>query len=787
MRDRDKVALIACGLAIAFAGLALGGVLRWSAVIIALLGVIAAGAYVTSRRTSSSRSPVSVMLGLAIALTAIQLLPLPLSIARFISPAKAELLVDNAAAWGDPAPSLAMSSFDPPATLVELAKFLGYFAFAYAASRLAANRRTRVRFAQVVAGGGSLVAVIAMAHQLVGAKSLYGFITPPVTETVLGPLFNVNHLASLLAMIVPLSLGLAVWSVGWQRLLWLGSSLLCAAVALLTSSRGGAVGLVAGVVIATVVLIAQRRASATRGEAKAGVGIVLPAILIGACTVLLLGRVTATEVAGELSTTRLDELSQPRSKFQVWKSSTGMLAENRWIGVGKGAFEPAFMKWSEVGDITYSHAENSYLQAALDWGVPGASALIIAGAVLLFAALKRWRHGPIEAGALGAMAAIAIHELADFSLEVPVVALVAISAVVILVPARVGADADGAGHAVAVARSTKIGRGVLVGFAVLIIGLAASPLGRSAHAENNDSAITDLTARVAMSRLASSRHPADSIILGRAAQTMLQVGDARAVAIISRALDLNPTHSGMHRLAAAMLTHSQHPSQAAVELSLALSFARTNEIPPILDDVIATFADPDDAASAMPIDPRFAPRIARGLEAKGQSAISLAYGQRIARLNPRSPIAQLALARAAITSRRPELAMPAARAADDLQPSTATAVAVAQARAEAGDFTSAIAGLHAALQSGLASTTPQKVQLLTTLADVLIARGDLLGATAALDDLEPLLTDSTSRMGLHHRRAEIAERAGNHNQAEWERSQVRALGAPPVPGNAPHQ
>ena len=276
-------------------------------------------------------------------------------------------------------------------------------------------------------------------------------------------------------------------------------------------------------------------------------------------------------------------------------------------------------------------------------------------------------------------------------------------------------------------------------------------------------------------------------VLHRAAHPLDLLGEARAVALISRALDLNPSHSGMHRLAAAMLTHSQHPSQAAVELSLALSFARTDEISAILDDVIATFADPDDAAAAMPIDPRFASRIARGLEDKKQSAVLLAYGKRIARLNPRSPIAQLALARAAIASRRPELALPAARAADDLLPSTATAVAVAQARAEAGDFVSAIAGLHAALQSGLASTTPQKVQLLTTLADVLIARGDLLGATAALDDLEPLLTDPTSRMGLHHRRAEIADRAGNHSQAEWERSKIRELGEPPSPGKPPRQ
>jgi hypothetical protein len=61
------------------------------------------------------------------------------------------------------------------------------------------------------------------------------------------------------------------------------------------------------------------------------------------------------------------------------------------------------------GLATYSHLENEYLQGAVDRGVLGALALGFAAIWLAVIAVKRWRDGPLAAGALGALTVVAIH------------------------------------------------------------------------------------------------------------------------------------------------------------------------------------------------------------------------------------------------------------------------------------------------------------------------------------------------------------------------------------------
>ena len=195
------------------------------------------------------------------------------------------------------------------------------------------------------------------------------------------------------------------------------AALVLAGTALLTSSRGGAVGLAAGVVVAAIVLVAQRRAGIVDDNRRAPASITVPALVVAVCALVLFGLVSARGVARELDHTQLSELSDPGSKYQMWTTAAPMIVEHRWLGIGHGAFEPVYARHNTVDFLTYGYVENSYLQAAIDWGVPAALALLLALGALARAAVKRWRHGPIEAGALGALASIAIHDVVDFSLE----------------------------------------------------------------------------------------------------------------------------------------------------------------------------------------------------------------------------------------------------------------------------------------------------------------------------------------------------------------------------------
>ena len=759
MRGRDRIALGLCAATLGFAGLAFGGAVRWAAIGSAAGGIAAAIPFVTSRRSTDNRSPLLLFFALAIALTALQLVPLPAIIAQLIASSKLELVTDNARAWGAPDPTFVMASYDPPATLVELAKLCGYAAFAFAALRLASDKHRRRALAMIVVGTAVAIAVVAVAHEALGAREIYGAFASPATPRLLSPIINDNHLASLMAMAVPVALGLAIVSADGLRFLWIGAALTCTAVVLTIASRGGALGLGAGLVAGALVLLLQRRRSVTDYRPRHRRSW-LPGLVIAGCAVVLLGVLTAGHVVSELASTTSDELHSPRSKYQAWGHAVSMLQDHPWLGTGHGAFAQAFTRWASVGDVAYSHVENSYLQTVVDWGIPGGLALSLIGALAVLAGIRKWQQTPLEAGALGALASLAVHELADFSVELPVVTMVAILLLVMLLsPRLIDTRPDRA-------RARWI-RGGLLAAAVAVCVIAATPLGRTARAsaENIEGAPAE---KLALAAAAVERHPADYLLIGRAAEAMMELGDQRTFEVINRALFLNPKHGGLHVLAAAVLIRAQRPEQAQAELALAVHFAPPNAVRDIVATVLATFPDPEQAAHALPLDPGDAPGIVQVLVARGHPRIQLAYTQRVANLNPSDSTAQLLFARAAITAKQGELALPAARAAHTLQPDLASVSVLADAMALAGDVAGAIAILRATLASGI-HTPADRATLLCAVADLQLGDGALAAAAATLDELSRIVADKRGRIALHLRQALLHDRRGETNQAAWQR------------------
>jgi hypothetical protein len=183
---------------------------------------------------------------------------------------------------------------------------------------------------------------------------------------------------------------------------------------------------------------------------------------------------------------------------------------------------------------------------------------------------------------------------------------------------------------------------------------------------------------------------------------------------------------------------------------------------------VATFPDPDQAARALPLDPGDAPRIVQVLVARGHPQLQLAYTQRVANLNPSSATAQLLFARAAITAKQGELALPAARAAHTLQPDLVSLAVLADAMALAGDLAGAIATLRATLASGF-QTPADRATLLGAVADLELRDGALASAGATLDELSRIVADRPGRIALHLRWALLHDRRGESNQAAWER------------------
>lgn len=772
MRTRDRVALVAIAASLALAGVLVGGATRWAACVAALAAVGAAAVHLTSRRTASRPGPLVALIGIALVATAAQLIPLPEAIATIVASEKWNLVRDRAAALGEPGPRWVVASQDPPATLVELAKLIGYLALAWGATRLASQRRARPWLAAAVVGAATLIALIALGHRLAGATTLYGVFVMPNADAVPAPLINPNHLAGLCAMVVPLAVGLGLLWRGGRRMAAFAAALVLAGTALLTSSRGGAVGLAAGVVVAAIVLVAQRRAGIVDDNRRAPASITVPALVVAVCALVLFGLVSARGVARELDHTQLSELSDPASKYQMWTTAAPMIVDHRWLGIGHGAFEPVYARHNTVDFLTYGYVENSYLQAAIDWGVPAALALLLALGALARAAVKRWRHGPIEAGALGALASIAIHDVVDFSLEMPAVAMAAVAIAALLVPARLGTDEQRG----SVARPVLLRRGGLLAAAVVLIGLAASPLGRGFRSER--AALTP-TSSPAAAIAVLARHPSDGLAAGHVAEALYARRDARALPMIRYALALRPNHGALHLLAARMLASTQRPQQAASQYAQAI--VHTLAIDPIIDELLARLPGVDadavpDAARALPDDPRHVGRVCSALASRGRHDVALAYTEAIAARDPDRLDVQLNRAAAALALKRWDVALAAADALVHLQPGPRTAVTRAIALAGLGRRDEAVAVLTAV---GVPEGVNDRADVAANLANLHYAAGrpqaarDILAAVVDRLDGAPRL-EAQLRRSL----AVMEDALGHAQAAAWERKRADELAHP---------
>src|SRR5262249_28493945 len=139
---------------------------------------------------------------------------------------------------------------------------------------------------------------------------------------------------------------------------------------------------------------------------------------VALCVLVVIVVTSAGTAAEQLANTSLQEIHEPKSKYAAWRSSTTLMEEAPWVGVGRGALEPAFTRVHPASAfVTFSHLENEYIQSVVEWGVPGALALAAAMSWLAIVAIRRWRDGPLAASALGGLAVVAVQSNVDFGVE----------------------------------------------------------------------------------------------------------------------------------------------------------------------------------------------------------------------------------------------------------------------------------------------------------------------------------------------------------------------------------
>jgi len=301
---------------------------------------------------------------------------------------------------------------------------------------------------------GLVLAVFGLIQKFTWNGKYYWLIepsTPPLGP--FGSFVNRNHFAGYLEMIVPLPVALILGrAVAGERALFYGFAAVMMSVAIfVTLSRGGMIGLTAGLIFVVVFgikpVLARWRGQSEKRWASAlvpsfgAVVLILLTIGIGVWWIggdAVIDRAERSELSGDVHSSRPRTETFFQSRGWIWRDTLAMIRANWTTGIGIGAFETVYPLYSKHdGSVIVSQAHNDYLQVVADGGVAG-GAIALWFLIALFRDFARaLRHrsemmAGIALGSGGGIIAILVHSLFDFNLQLPSNALLflALTAVV---------------------------------------------------------------------------------------------------------------------------------------------------------------------------------------------------------------------------------------------------------------------------------------------------------------------------------------------------------------------
>jgi tetratricopeptide (TPR) repeat protein len=512
------------------------------------------------------------LLALPLAVSALfcllQLLPLPMGLLRVLSPEAAELYGFALVPLGLEGPR--PLSLDPAATWRALSLGVSCLLALVAAVQVCRSRRARRRLLTTLAATGAGLSALGLLHALFGVERLLGVFSfaPAPVPPLVTPFVNPNHLSAFLGLSSTVALGLALTEERRARAaaFWLATALGGLGV-LLSLSRGGIAFFILGQLALAGLLVLHRRQGQDRRRAwRLGA-----AVLVGLLGVLGVGASAASgRLAAEWERTGGVE-GLRHSKVALWPMLAEAARAFPVAGMGRGAFEVAFPRYLTVpASNTFTVPENGVLQLATEFGVPGL--LVLAAWLWGFGRLlRRERLEPAELAVLAGVVGLGLHDLFDFSLELPACAVAALVALATVArpEERSGTKAPG---------SLSSTGALAGGLGLTALALGALVPGRHSLESSRAELSALVSARAPLAEVRArglaliDRHPADSTLYGLLSQAHAEAGPAAAaesLAFANRALYLRPHNARAHRMAARALLTLGHRTQAFLEYRLA--------------------------------------------------------------------------------------------------------------------------------------------------------------------------------------------------------------------------
>ncbi|MCU0303924.1 MAG: O-antigen ligase family protein [Thermoanaerobaculales bacterium] len=413
-RHRTALAAILLGNAVVFAGV--DPPMRLATAAVVLLMVL------DLRRAPEIPRLHQVAVAVVAGLAAVQLLPLPVAIRAALQPGFSEVM---ATGWRP-------LSLAPWATVQTVASGVVALGIALTAARAASTRSGLPALLALIAATGVVVAVLGLAGEAGAPEKVLLIRDNTGGGGPYGPFVNENHFAQAVELTLPA--GLVLLAVNLRRLRRPGDrrqlaavTVIAAAVAvavtaaamLRSGSRGGALFLVAALVVTLPLWLRPRRFRGAKWPGVA-VAIVLIAVVAGLSwarlPVLEEGFRDLIAVEGVDGNTRWD----------LWVSTIDSWRRSPLVGSGLGSYRHVIgMDKPATGDSVLEQAHNDWLEWLSTAGLVGAAAaaLFVAGVVARLSP-RRVRRLRFElryalAGIALALVATGLHEIIGFGLQTP--------------------------------------------------------------------------------------------------------------------------------------------------------------------------------------------------------------------------------------------------------------------------------------------------------------------------------------------------------------------------------
>ncbi|MGC3999836.1 MAG: O-antigen ligase family protein [Anaeromyxobacter sp.] len=492
-------------------------------------------------------APIQLLPLLALPLvSALQLIPLPPSWIALLSPSTDQLFRSSLAPLGA-YPAARALSLEPAATGRGVMLGVAFVAAFWAAASFANTGRRRRLILSGLASGAALVVATMLFGALLGWTQL---LAPTF------PLVNANHVAGFLGLTAFAALGMALES-REHRGAWLVVFAASTAAVLLSLSRGGIAAFMAGVVVFWM----ARRAAARRDASWSRNALLqwaIPCALVAG--VAASAYLAATPIVGEL---RSVVAAPEDSKIRLWAPAARMVGDFPVVGIGRSAFETSFPAYKrDEAPVTYTHLENEWLQLVIELGLPGGVLFLAGVAWILARAVFARDRPPSHAALLAGVASLLIHEVADFSFELPATLVAFGVALGLLAEPERECLSQG---------WRRLGLAAALG-ACVAAGLGMAMAGRRAGAERDSTPTAGLDGTLAWSARVARWRPADYLPQARAGAHLAAAGRCpEALAWLQRAMLLAPTAAEPHRFAGRCLAALHRDPEARREYRLAVA------------------------------------------------------------------------------------------------------------------------------------------------------------------------------------------------------------------------